>query len=153
MIKKPSFDQSIPYIFLGGLVGSILRFGVFTGLDDLVNHRSKLIVINPNHVEGLLISLLHYLPIGTLVVNLLGSFVLALLARCLLGRIRPHFYNLFATGLIGSFTTFSTFSRDFCQLVLDGHPIPGLIYIFLSIFGGLLMAILGNNLGKKVSKC
>ncbi|MBF1048621.1 MAG: CrcB family protein, partial [Peptostreptococcus sp.] len=82
MMKKSSFDQSIPYIFLGGLVGSILRFGVFTGLDDLVNHRSKLIVIKPNHVEGLLVSLLHYLPIGTLVVNLLGSFVLALLARC-----------------------------------------------------------------------
>ena len=51
MMKKPGFDQSIPYIFLGGLVGSILRFGVFTGLDDLVNHRSKHIVIKPNNVE------------------------------------------------------------------------------------------------------
>lgn len=153
MIKNSKYDQSLPYIFMGGLIGSLLRFVVFTRLDGLTDHKPDLIVIKANHVEGLFLSLFHYLPMATLVVNLIGSFALALLARCLLVRLRPQIYNLFATGLIGSFTTFSTFSKDFCQLVLDGHPIPGLIYILVSIFGGLLMAVIGNNLGKKVNKC
>lgn len=53
MIKNSKYDQSLPYIFMGGLIGSLLRFVVFTRLDSLTDHKSDLIVIKANHVEGL----------------------------------------------------------------------------------------------------
>lgn len=51
--KKFKYDQSLPYIFMGGLIGSLLRLVVFTRLDSLTDHKSDLIVIKANHVEGL----------------------------------------------------------------------------------------------------
>lgn len=143
-------DRAIPFVFVGGILGSILRYGIFTSLDVIRNNRA---IMEGEKGYSNLIDLIYYLPLASIFVNLIGSFILAFIARCLLGRIKPNTYKLLATGLIGSFTTFSTFSRDFCQLALDGHTILALIYAFISMAGGISMAILGNILGKKVNKC
>lgn len=143
-------DRAIPFVFVGGILGSILRYGIFTSLDVIRNNRA---IMEGEKGYSNLIDLVYYLSLASIFVNLIGSFILAFIARCLLGRIKPNTYKLLATGLIGSFTTFSTFSRDFCQLALDGHTILALIYAFISMAGGISMAMLGNILGKKVNKC
>lgn len=91
-------------------------------------------------------------PIGTLVVNLIGCFGLGLLAPIFRhkSRLNPLHAQVVTSGFIGSFTTFSAFSTETGQLLQNGHILLGVIYIVLSLFGGLFICQLGYRLGKGV---
>lgn len=91
-------------------------------------------------------------PYATLVVNLLGCFVLGLLSSGLELRIKVDSKYLFAfkTGLIGSFTTFSTFSVEVIQLLQHNQFLFALIYTFISAIFGLGFTTLGLNFGKRL---
>jgi protein CrcB len=62
-------------------------------------------------------------PMSTFVINVTGSFVLGILLTLLVERWRPHEYirPLLATGLIGAYTTWSTFVVDADDLIKAGH--------------------------------
>ena len=89
-------------------------------------------------------------PSTTLAVNLSGSAMLALLLVVLEERFpaarapRP----LIGTGLLGGYTTFSTFAVGVVGLVRHGHAGIALGYVGLSIFGALLAALAGLVLGR-----
>lgn len=89
-------------------------------------------------------------PLGTLVVNVVGSFFLGWFATW---SARPSFplwlKTGIATGFIGSFTTFSTFSVDVLKLVQHHAWKMALLYIFLSGFGGLFCAWSGFRVAKR----
>ena len=87
-------------------------------------------------------------PIGTLVVNLLGCFLIGLFSGILDTKfiaIDENFKNYITIGFLGGFTTFSSFSQDFFNLVNNSNYLLAFIYIFTSVFFGLLMFYLGDK--------
>lgn len=117
------------YVGIGGFIGASLRYlvGVFlTGPD-------------------------RWFPYSTLFVNLTGSFLLAYFT---IGIIQK--YSLAAkwkaglgTGLVGSYTTFSTLSMDAVLLYEKGDFLLSTFYILVSIVGGLFLSRIGFQVGKR----
>ena len=85
-------------------------------------------------------------PLGTLAVNLAGSFLIGLVAPALLRH--DAWRLLVVTGLLGGFTTFSAFSLETLALLQTGRNGAALLYVVFSVFGGLLCAALGFALGR-----
>jgi CrcB protein len=84
-------------------------------------------------------------PFATLSINLIGSFILAWLTTNLFKRfsISPAVKTTIGTGFVGSFTTFSTLSVETIELFKNGRILIGILYIIVSIVGGILMSRLG----------
>lgn len=91
-------------------------------------------------------------PFATLFINLTGSFLLAWLTSNLSKKfsLSPLLVTTIGTGFIGSFTTFSTMSVETVTLFKNGELLLGFLYIFASIFGGLLMSRLGFKVSEEV---
>jgi CrcB protein len=85
----------------------------------------------------------HGLPMPTLVVNVVGSFVLGCLAGSGLDK---EVLTVAGTGFVGSFTTYSTFVRDNHALLTAGHRWRALAYTALSVGVGLAAAATGYAL-------
>lgn len=83
-------------------------------------------------------------PYGTLVVNLVGSFALGLLVGL---AIDGDAYRMAATGLIGAFTTFSTWALESHRLGEDGRLRIGALNFAVSLVLGVLLAWAGRKLG------
>jgi CrcB protein len=83
-------------------------------------------------------------PYGTLVVNLIGTFVLGLLVGASLSQ---DAYRLWATGLLGSFTTFSTWALESHRLGEDGEGRLGVINFVISLIAGVAAAWAGRAVG------
>jgi CrcB protein len=88
-------------VFLGAGIGGALRHGVNVGAARLFGNG---------------------FPLGTLIVNVAGSFLMGLLAGYFLFRpgIGQHMRLFLATGVLGGFTTFSAFSLD-AALLIERH--------------------------------
>ncbi|XRO75073.1 fluoride efflux transporter CrcB [Methanocaldococcus sp. 28A] len=85
------------------------------------------------------------LPTGTLIVNLIGSFILGfLMYSSLLTSIPSEYKLLIGTGFCGALTTFSTFSYETFALVDEGLLFKALLNILLNIIGCLIMVYLGR---------
>ena len=112
--------KNVLFIMLGGAVGSTLRY-----LTSLACQSIRWL----------------NMPWGTLVVNVIGCFLLGLLIG--LGERYTSFpkeaYLMLTVGLCGSFTTFSTFASDFFRLNNAGLIGLALIYLTISIVIGLLL--------------
>ena len=92
------------------------------------------------------------LPLGTIAVNLLGSFVLGLLmSASLTGQVPESWRIPLATGFLGSFTTFSTFSVETVQLVQQGELRLALLNIGVQLGLGLAAAAGGLTLGRALA--
>jgi CrcB protein len=79
-------------------------------------------------------------PWATLAVNISGALALGVLMVCLLDLWRPTRYGrpFLAVGVLGGFTTFSTYTADTRALLLDGHVPLALTYLAATLFFGLL---------------
>lgn len=86
-------------------------------------------------------------PAGTLAVNILGAFAMAVIVEVFaLKAGLPQSARLFlTTGVLGGFTTFSTFTLDAVTLYERGEGLTALGYILLSVVGSLV-AFLGGML-------
>lgn len=83
------------------------------------------------------------IPYGTLVVNLLGSFLLGYIVQ----QQMEDVYLLFiGTGFLGAFTTFSTFHKELMEL--KEFRREWILYFTITYIGGLCLAYLGYLLGK-----
>jgi CrcB protein len=87
-------------------------------------------------------------PLGTLLINLSGAFVIGLLFA-LTGRrlIVPALQTILATGFLGGYTTFSTMSWESVQLARGGSTRGSLLYLGSQLALGLLAAAAGLALG------
>ena len=85
-------------------------------------------------------------PYGTLIVNVLGSFLMGVLAGLFVDRaglVPQHMRLLLTTGMLGGFTTFSTFSLD-AALLLERHSfVIAISYILCSVVLGILALSIG----------
>jgi CrcB protein len=115
-------------IALGGAIGACLRFA----LSDWMLH-----------LFG------RAFPFGTLLVNILGSFVIGLLYGLLITeQIAPNPWRIFVgIGVLGAFTTFSTFSMDTVLLLQQGDWFKAVANVVLNVVLCLTLAWLGLKLG------
>lgn len=77
-------------------------------------------------------------PFGTLLVNLVGAFLLGLLVGSQAGEIYMVFIG---SGLLGSLTTFSTLNKELYSL--QKYPKIWLMYFLITYVGGLVFAYVG----------
>ena len=79
--------------------------------------------------------LVHGFPYGTLVVNIIGSFLLGALIEvsALTWSPSPEMRAFFVVGVLGAFTTFSAFSLDVVTLIERGDFLPAAFYIIASV--------------------
>ena len=104
-------------IAIGGAIGSVLRY-------------LTLLVVSA--------------PIGTLIVNVLGSLVMGALFVILSSRLHP----LLMTGVLGGFTTFSAFSLDALKLWQGGQVVPAVAYVCATVILSLIAVALGAALAR-----
>lgn len=86
-------------------------------------------------------------PWATLSINLLGSFLIGILAAAGLSESGRAF---FMTGVLGGFTTFSSFSLEVGGLLAQNRLNAALAYAAASLLGGVSAAILGIALGRRI---
>lgn len=89
-------------------------------------------------------------PWGTLVVNVIGSFLLGLIIFIGFEKIAspPHIKNLLTTGFCGGFTTFSTFSFETISLLRSSEY----LYAVLNITGNVVLSLLAIIAALYISK-
>jgi CrcB protein len=89
-------------------------------------------------------------PIGTLIINASGSFLLGFLVTLATERLilDSRLRLLFVVGFLGAYTTFSTYTYESVNLILKGELVNGLINLFGSAFLGILSVALGIFLAK-----
>ena len=94
----------------------------------------------------------NYFYAGTLGVNLIGSFVIGILGLLFLKEsLHPGYRLFFITGILGGFTTFSSFSLESLKLIQEGRTLEAFLYITGSVTGGLLFAFAGWHAGRFIS--
>ena len=111
-----------------GAAGTLARYG----LDGWIQHRVG-----------------SAFPAGTLTINLLGCLLLGTIAEFSLNHISvpPDWRIGLTIGLMGGFTTFSTFGWDSVRMLQDGEWTKALICIGASVVGGILAMMAGMRLG------
>jgi fluoride exporter len=122
----------ILYIALGGVVGTLARYF----LQGWVQQRSGLASF----------------PVGTLAINLVGSFILGFVVRLATGStiISPDTRAALTIGFCGAFTTMSTFSYESMKLLSDGEYWLAGMYMGGTVIGCLAAVIAGTELAGRV---
>ncbi|MHB8168446.1 MAG: fluoride efflux transporter CrcB [Thermoleophilia bacterium] len=89
-------------------------------------------------------------PLGTLVINVSGSFLIGLLMFLLSEKllVNPLWRSLLVIGFLGAYTTFSTFEYETGNLLNDGELLYAAINIVASVLCGLVALKLGELLGR-----
>ena len=115
-------------VFIGGGLGSILRYVVHY-------------VISKKTITDF--------PVSTLLVNILGSFLIGFIyALSAKSAISDDTRLFMAIGICGGFTTFSSFSFDSIQLLRNGQVFMFGGYVLLSISLCIVFVLLGDLIGK-----
>ena len=117
-------------IGLGGALGAMARYGLSGWVQGLVDST---------------------FPLGTLAVNVLGSFLLGF-SLYVLESTAPtaEVRSLVTMGFLGAFTTFSTFSYEALVLLEGGEWFRGGLYIGGSLILGLAGVLMGLGMGNLV---
>jgi len=117
-------------IALGGAAGTVARYGI----SQLMQRHST------------------DFPYGTFVINVVGSFLIGLLARALSGgETNPALRAALTIGFCGGFTTFSTFSAEFVSLVQQGRGVRAAFYVVLSVTVGIIATFAGIAVGARIT--
>lgn len=112
-------------VALGGALGAVLRYGV-----------------------GLAVGF----PWGTLAVNVAGCFLIGLVWIWLAGRPGAAWLPFLMTGVLGGFTTFSTFSLDALRLVQEGRGALAAGYVAGSVALGLAAVAAAVALAQRMTQ-
>lgn len=118
-------------IAIGGALGSMARFAAVGYLTPMLNFR---------------------FPVGTFIVNILGSFLIGVAYVVIVEKqlIPAEWRLFFITGILGGFTTFSSFSLEILQTWQEGHVFNAIFYAASSVVLGLLFAYVGMQLTQKL---
>jgi len=114
--------QNLLLVGAGGFIGSVLRYQISLAFFHRIGNE---------------------FPTGTLIVNLVGSFLIGIL---LSGAMKSsHSWTLLlVTGFCGGFTTFSTFAIENIKLIENENWNISILYLTLSLIGGIGLCLLGH---------
>lgn len=117
---------NIALVALGGAIGSVSRYLLGTRIQSA--------------------SLSLDFPFGTLMVNLIGCFLIGFLSQLVetRGLFTPEARNLVFIGMLGGFTTFSSFGNDTVNLLRAGETFHGLANVAANVIAGLALVWLGR---------
>ncbi len=119
--------DKIACVLIGGGIGSVLRFLMVSGVQRLF----------PDY------------PAGTWCVNIIGSFIIGIIwAVCSFFDFSPNLRAFLLVGLLGGFTTFSSFSLETMNLLNAGKIQSALSYIVCTNVGGIIAVFGGFFLAK-----
>lgn len=120
----------ITLIAVFGAIGTLARYG----LQGLVQVRAA-----------------STFPYGTLLVNLIGCFLLGLIGQFTLNRlvISPDWRMAIAVGFFGGFTTFSSFGWETAKMLEAGEWLWATAYVGASVAAGLLLSVAGIRLANR----
>jgi CrcB protein len=118
-------DSQLPRVLgvvaLGGIIGSLARYGLAEAFPR-------------GHSE---------FPWATFTINVLGCFAIGVLLARLTPRSHLLLRPFLGTGILGGFTTFSTFAVD-TEKLLHEHVVVALVYFFGTVTAALLAAFIGE---------
>ena len=119
------------FIAMGGAIGAVLRYGASLGVYSFMGRG---------------------FPYGTLFVNVTGSLLMGLLGVLMLERfdIGPEWRAAVLVGVLGSFTTFSTFSIETLNLLEQGDVMRAVTNIALSVLVCLVAVWFGVLIGRQI---
>lgn len=119
------------YIAGGGAAGALLRYGVSNGVHAVFGRG---------------------FPYGTLTANIVGSVLMGLGYVLLMERmdVEPHWRAAIMIGLLGAFTTFSTFSLETLNLIENGQQLKAALNILLSVALCISGCWLGMIAGRQI---
>ena len=124
--------STLLWVGLGGFIGSICRFALGGAVHQLL-HKSAF-------------------PYGTMVVNLVGCFAIGVVGGLVETRqlftLETRMFLL--VGLLGGFTTFSTFGYESLTLVRDGQVLAALANIAVQVVAGIFLVWVGYGLTKSL---
>ena len=123
--------MSIISIAIGGAAGSLCRYGMSNGIYLLLGRS---------------------FPYGTLAVNILGSFIMGSVYILMIERasISEELRAGITIGLLGAFTTFSTFSIETINLIESGEILKAGLNILFSVTLCVVGCWLGMNLSRQI---
>ncbi|HEU4728802.1 MAG TPA: CrcB family protein [Kofleriaceae bacterium] len=92
-------------------------------------------------------------PYATLIVNLVGSFLIAFILELAAARkdVPANLQLALTTGFMGGFTTYSSFNFETTRLVLDGHTERGVANVGLTLVGGIAAGLVGLWLARRLA--
>ena len=116
-------------VFLGGGIGSVCRYAMASALQ--------------RNIPG-------PFPVGTFWVNLAGCFAIGLVGALGLERaaLSPEARTFLMVGILGGFTTFSSFAWETLGLLSVKDVLRATLYVGGSVFLGLLGTLLGRSIGR-----
>ena len=118
--------MTLAYVALGGALGALARYGISGWVYDRLGEA---------------------FPWGTFVVNVLGCLLLGLVIRWLqVSSVSPALRPFLTIGLLGAFTTFSTFSFETVALLQEGQWLRAGLYAGGSVALGLIAMVAGMAL-------
>ena len=121
---------NILWVAAGGAVGAVLRYLLSLQMVSLSGDQ---------------------FPWATLTVNLVGCLLIGMAWSLTLHKTASEGVLLFLmVGLIGSFTTFSTYGLEGIQLIQSGKLLAGLSYVLLSNIAGLLLVVVGKSMADRL---
>lgn len=115
--------QTVTYVALGGAIGASLRYLAGLAIVRLVGHTA--------------------FPVAILSVNVLGSFLMGVFVVAAAHKGLTHISPLVMTGMLGGFTTFSTFSLEAVNLIERGDVGLAALYVGLSVAVSIMALALG----------
>ena len=119
--------RTLLFVAVGGMVGAVSRWGLLKILPDNSSW-----------------------PWQIFIVNMIGSFVLGVVVSKPFQRLSLRSISALATGLCGSFTTFSMFSLDLAELLRSNQISIAVTYLGSSIIGGLILFSLSHSFSNRV---
>lgn len=127
-MNPPSQFLASSYVALGGAIGALLRYQTGRWLTHW---------LGPNMVTAF--------PWATLTVNVIGSLFMGALAGFLArhGQGGEQWRLFIGVGVLGGFTTFSSFSLEMMMLIERGQPFQALTYVLVSVLAGLSALYIG----------
>ena len=117
--------NNVLFVALGGSIGAVLRY----------------------LISLLMLQVFSGFPFGTLVVNILGSFLMGVIfALGQVSELSPEIKAFIGVGMLGALTTFSTFSNESLLLMQEGFLVKAILNVVVNVCVCIFVVYLGQQL-------